>query len=146
VERRLQFIINEARQEYPIYDQTVRYAFRVVTNFYSIGKDGGSSAVYKGARYRSQAAHDLIRSGNWKGKLLNEHQEPLKAVWDWICAEKGSVTATQIEERLKRWPMVVLTREENNALDSNEVDPIARYKNILVLYRRDNGEWIPRSL
>jgi len=90
-ERRLQFLISEANQPDPIYDQTVRMAFRVVSNFYCIGRDGGSADVYKLSRYRSEKAHDLIKSRASAGKILNEHQEPIKAVWDG-CVLPGSRT------------------------------------------------------
>jgi hypothetical protein len=67
VRRRLLFLINEASQPDPIYDQTVQYALRVISNFYCIGRDGSSADVYKLSRYWSRNAHDLLQSGEWKG-------------------------------------------------------------------------------
>jgi hypothetical protein len=145
VERRIQFVIQEARQSKPWYDQTVIYALRVATNFYCINKNGGSSLVYRQSRYRSAKAHELILSGEWQGKLLNEHQEPLREVWRWLCDEGGNVSIKQVEERLRRWPMVVITRDENSKIPKNEKDPKHRYRDIAVLYRNDSGEWITRS-
>jgi hypothetical protein len=38
VRRRLLFLVDEASQHDPVYDQTVQYALRVVSNFYCIGR------------------------------------------------------------------------------------------------------------
>ncbi|MGX9431795.1 hypothetical protein [Bradyrhizobium sp. LeoA1S1] len=76
--------------------------------------------------------------------MLNEHQEPLKMVWDWMCARWGQLTPEKIEQRLKAWPMVVITREENAGLDPKEADPVKRYRGLEILYRDDAGTWIRR--
>lgn len=145
VERRLRFILAEAALSDPIYDQTVRMAFRVVSNFYCVGRDCGPDHVYEHTRYRSAEAHKTFLSGNWKGELHNEHQEPLKLVWDWI-RKAGHVTTRRLEERLRRWPMVVLTRTENSNIPKRETNPIKRYAGIEVLYRGDDNIWAPRDL
>jgi len=140
VERRLQFIIDEASLPNPIYDQTVRMAFRVATNFYCVGRDCGSEYVYEFSRYRSEEANKVWRSGDWKKQLHNEHQEPLKVVWDWIIND-GQVTTKRLEERLRKWPMVVITRDEERGIAKKETCPIKRYENIRVFQLADDKTW-----
>lgn len=143
VMRRVEFILTEARQRAPRYDQVVRMAFRVVSNYQSVGRDCGSEYIYRASRLRSEQAHNAILEGREKGCLHNEHQEPLKAVWNWIV-DRGDVTSEELYERLLKWPMVVITREENRSIPRSD-EPITRYKHITVLVREEDGRWRPRD-
>jgi hypothetical protein len=61
--------------------------------------------------------------------------------------EKDSLTIQGVKEHLRRWPVVVVTREENKLLkDDPRRDPDQRYRDvgIEVLERTESGEWEPR--
>jgi hypothetical protein len=146
IERRLQFVIQEARQDEPLYDQCVDISLRVISNYLCIGEDGQSSAIYKKSRFRSEKAHQLHLAGDITAKLWNEHQEELNLVWKWIVENKGTITPTAILDRMNRWPMVVITREENAQIPRTETDPKARYAHIVVLECSENGEWLKRAI
>jgi hypothetical protein len=146
-QRRIEFLIIEASQAEPIYDQTVKMALRVLSNFYQFGRDYGSRGVRENCRYRTRAAHERImncKDGSWHKAVTNEHQKELGQIWDWMCERKGNVTIAEVVGQLKEWPMVVVLQEENKKLPKKQ-PPDARYRGIEVLYRHDDGEWRPRE-
>jgi hypothetical protein len=45
IHRRIDFLLNEARSPHPVRDQAIIFTMRVISNFYSIGKDSSSSKI-----------------------------------------------------------------------------------------------------
>lgn len=161
IRRRVAFLIEEASQPIPsIRDHSITYTMRTISNFYSVGRDEKSKFISLNSRYRSKNAHalysqlfgqdarDKVREKQWLEKVTNEHQEPLDQIWRWMCAEKRNLTAEQVMERFKQWPMVVvLKRPENAGLSKHKLlPPKERYAagQIEVLWQNDRGEWVER--
>jgi len=148
IDRRIDFLIREANSENTIPDQAITYAFRVITNYLSVGCDARSRKLSWDCRYRSKKAHDLFLLLNdrkaWLDKVTNEHQYPIKRAWEWMKKERNKLTVRRVKNRLKKWPVVVVTKEENKRLkDEPNIGPDQRYRNagIKVLERNDSGDW-----
>lgn len=114
--RRAEFLLNEARSENPVRDQTVTFALRVISNWATVGKDASSSAikwlnprVSKGAL---QLYHE-VTDREWERLTINEHQEPISQVWQWILENQNSITARDILDRAMKWPMITITKSED---------------------------------
>jgi hypothetical protein len=150
VQRRLKFLMQEAKQDDPVYDQTVRMAFRVVSNFICIGFDCDSRTFRAQCKYRSADAHTLIQKApsptdKSLGKLVtNEHQEPLACIWKWMLENRASLTVEMLGERMRKWSVVVITTDENRNKLIKTCDPTERYSRLSVL-RNDNGNWEPHD-
>jgi hypothetical protein len=152
IARRIQFLLDEAKSPNPVRDQTVTYAMRVISNFYSIDKDAGSRAVKKNCRRMSRkslALRTSLSDEEWFKATVNEHQEPLEQVWAWI--REGRPSIAQVVNRFKQWPMVTVTREEDADLriesarrrkhGLSELEPGERYAGIEIVRRCDDGTW-----
>lgn len=131
----------------PQYDQTVRYALRVISNCMCVERDCDSSSIKWENKRLSQKAWDLYSSVSdkeWLKGTVNEHPEPLVEVWRWILQEYASLNAEDILNRIKANPMVTITRDEDAALRAaghgSKGQPADRYSQITV---RTDGP-IPR--
>lgn len=151
INRRLEFVIAEAAQPSPIRDQAVTFTLRVLGNFYCVGRDCQSNHIKLNSPYRSVAAHQLIESKKapveWLKEVTNEHQEPLKQVWNWLCASH-LITPAMLEARLKQWPIVVVTAAENARLNKlHSLGPAERYTSagIQIMRRQDDKSWMPTT-
>jgi hypothetical protein len=155
IDRRIDFLIREAKSKDPIRDQVVTYAFRTITNYFSVGCDARSWKLRKECRYRSKKAHDLYKlyeelddPKRWFDEVTNEHQYPIKRAWKWMKEERKKLTLRRVKNHLKKWPVVVVTKEENRKLkDDPTVGPDHRYRKagIKVLKKNDSGVWLPFS-
>jgi len=160
IDRRIRFLISEARlkDSVRVRDQTITYAFRVVTNHFSrCHYDIKSSLLREKCPYRSKKAYELSKKDpkGWLDKVTNEHQYPIKDAWNWIIEQSGKLTVQDVKDHLMKWPVVVVTKEENNELHKYDsargdlpIDPNQRYHiaGIKVLKRNELGKWLPRRL
>jgi hypothetical protein len=103
--------------------------------------------------YRSKKAHNLFLLLNdeegWLDKVTNEHQYPLKRAWEWMIKESGKLTMQFVKDHLNKWPVVVVTKDENKLLrDDPNKEPHQRYQDagIEVLEKTESGGWQPRRL
>jgi hypothetical protein len=67
----------------------------------------------------SQKAWDLYNRTDdvsWEKGCINEHQEPISHVWTWILQNKDVISPADILVRAKKWPMVTVTKDEDNAI------------------------------
>lgn len=144
--RRIDFLLREAASERPFRDQTVTYAMRVISNFYSVGRDISSADAKRHSKRMSRKALELKKlttESEWVKNVVNEHQEPLKRIWSWIVDRKGSLSREELASRFKEWPMVTVTREEDICLRKYpNCEPAERYRRagIEVLIFRDR-DW-----
>jgi hypothetical protein len=158
IDRRIEFLINEA-QLGATRDQVITYAFRVITNYLSVKCDARSGKLRRECHYRSKKAHALYleylkRSDlkGWLDRVTNEHQYPIKDAWEWMIKERANLSVQSVKDRLIRWPVVVVTEDENKEL--REVDkelrkvapaiqPDQRYlkAKIKVLEETKPGQW-----
>jgi hypothetical protein len=151
--RRIEFLLAEARHPHSIADSAVRYALRSVSNYYTVGRDAPSRYLYKYCPFRSGEAHRLLgdpADANNFHLVTNEHQQELNVIWRWMKSSADKLTVPVVAERFRRWPMVVISTQENNDLRQRwAVDtppnPYIRYEevNIMVLARVD-GQWVER--
>ena len=153
IDRRIDFLIREANSEDPIRDQAITYAFRVITNYFSVKCDARSRKLSLNCPYRSKKAHNLFLLLNdeegWLDKVTNEHQYPLKRAWGWMIKERGKLTVQLVKDHLNKWPVVVVTKDENKLLrDDPDKEPHQRYQDaeIEVLEKTELGGWHPRRL
>jgi hypothetical protein len=160
IRRRVAFVLDEASQPRPIRDQTVTFALRVIGNYLEVGQDCQSPYLAYNCRYRSRRAHEsylnlgdiptLALRSEWRKMVVNEHQYPLAQLWNWIVENHSTLTAELILERMKAWPIVVITKDEDRCLrlrarerGGEAIDPAERYRqaDIEVLRRGQNGLW-----
>jgi hypothetical protein len=126
-------------------------AMRVISNFYSCGGDVSSSEAKKKCRRISRKALALKEAGgNWMKETINEHQEELADVWKWILAERDSIQVEDVIERFKAWPMVTVTKREDQSLrdekkrrgKNSKCTPLQRYIDAgIEVLSNDCGEW-----
>jgi hypothetical protein len=135
--RRLEFLLSEARSESPVRDQTVTYAMRVISNYCAIGKDAGSGAIKKLNQRISKRALELkqiLSHQEWQKATINEHQEPLRDIWAWILKNSRTLSADEVLERFKAFPMVIVTKEEDILLSKAGLrsagSPEERYRSV----------------
>lgn len=114
--RRAEFLLSEARSRSPVRDQTVTFALRVISNWATIGKDASSSAIKwlnpRVSKKAMQLYHE-VSDREWERLTINEHQEPISHVWKWILDNNEFITARDILDRAKQWPMVTITKDED---------------------------------
>ncbi len=151
IDRRIDFLIREANSEDPIRDQAITYSFRVITNYLSVACDARSRKLSRECPYRSKKAHDLslLDREGWLDKVTNEHQYPIKRAWEWMIKERDKLTVGRVKNHLKKWPVVVVTKDENKLLrDDPDKEPDQRYEDagIEVLEKTESGGWQPRGL
>ena len=138
--RRAKFLLDEANSCSPKYDQTVRFALRVISNVATVGKDCGSGAIKWINPNVSEGAWELYRQLNddvlWHRSTTNEHPEPLNQVWQWIRDHRAQLTPDKIVERLKDHPMVTVARHEDEAINKRGLrsrgDPKERHRDIVL--------------
>lgn len=152
IDRRIEFLIHEAAQPDAFRDQTVTYALRVITNYLAVGDDVSSARLAQRSRLRSRAALELslAHPTDWftGGRVRNEHQYPLKRAWNWMRENGDGLSVSTVKEHLQRWPVVVVTREEDLRLrDDPEQDPAERYAaaGIEILSLDSSGCWVAAS-
>ena len=149
--RRVEFLIGEARSGNPCGDQTVSMAMRVISNFYSCGGDVSSSEAKKRCARISRKALTLREAGgNWIKETINEHQEELADVWKWILANRDSIKAEEVIDRFKTWPMVTVTKVEDQKLRDEKKrrgknagrTPLERYIDAgIEVLSNESGQW-----
>ena len=153
IDRRIDFLIREAKSEDGKRDQAITYAFRVITNYLSVGYDARSRELSKKCPHRSKKAHALYLKYSklndlkgWLDKVTNEHQYPIKDAWEWMTNERDTLNVQRVKNHLEKWPVVVVTKDENKLLrDVHYIEPDQRYSRagIEVLERIRSGEWQP---
>jgi hypothetical protein len=150
IDRRIEFLIREANSEDRIRDQAITYAFRVITNYLSVGYDARSRALSEKCCYRSKKAHALYQKlddpKRWLDEVTNEHQCPIKRAWEWMIERGDKLEVKAVRDYLRKWPVVVVTKEENKSLKHHSaIRPNQRYRDagIEVLKRNRSGDWQP---
>ena len=116
--RRLKFLMEEARHNEK-RDQVTTYAMRVISNYATIGKDALSKQVKSENKNISEAAYNLLLELNslekWSKQTINEHQIPLKVLWEEIQSSK--LDEKGIWDIFLDAPMITITKEEDDKLN-----------------------------
>jgi hypothetical protein len=140
--RRINFLIDDARSNNPHYDISIQHTMRFISNFTSLGIcNVGSKGCKKINKNISKNAFDLKRRisfDNFDKMTTNEHQLPLKDLWDWMIENKNKLTKELVFEQFVQYPFVTITKEENsrlNKIKKQKFSPEDRYKfaNIEIL-------------
>jgi hypothetical protein len=117
--RRAEFLLNEARNGFSKRDIAITMTLRSLSNYLTVGEDGGSRKVKELNSRMSENAKDLkakLSSDDWHDATTNEHQLELKSVWSEILESTNQMTAEKICDLLKQYPYITVTNEENKAL------------------------------
>ena len=125
--RRVEFLLNEAKAENPIRDQTITTAMRVISNWVTVGKDATSEYIKWNNPILSEEAWKLYEMSDddyWQKNTINEHPEPLDQLWEYILEEKDQLTIDNILDRFKQSPMVTITKDEDNSINKRGVSTI----------------------
>ena len=116
--RRLTFLMEEARQNAK-RDQVTTYAMRVISNYATIGKDASSTKVKSENKNVSEASYKLLLELNsfeeWAKQTINEHQIPLKVLWEEIQSSK--LDEKEIWNLFLNAPMITITKVEDDKLN-----------------------------
>jgi hypothetical protein len=126
IQRRAEFVYNEAKLQDRKHDQTVKYALRVLSNWATVGIDGSSERVKRRNRRVSRNALELLTSlmsqhgateafRIWHKQTTNEHPRPLKQVWEWLCS--AHPTPKELLVDIQKYKFLTITNEENKSID-----------------------------
>lgn len=145
IKRRLAFIHSELGSENPKYDQTISIALRALSNFATIGIDGGSFVVKQKNLRISESAKNLRAELNddkkWASLTINEHPTPLKDLWASWKIEKSTLTIYKIWSDLVDHPMITITKTEDARLREQEksgyIDSQDRYQKAGIIFNGD---------
>lgn len=147
--RRIDFLLLEARSLLPKYDRAVVYAMREISNWCAVGKTASSREIKLKNPRMSREAYKKWQTPpteDWYKHTTNEHQEPLKQVWEWIRSSKD-VTKEEVLARFQNWPMITVTKDEDVRLHKyRDSEPCERYQLAgIEVGLRDKDGWKPLS-
>lgn len=148
--RRVEYLLAEAAFDPPPRDQSITMTLRVISNVTGCGRDVGAQKYKDLTRFMSRDALKL-REANKESKqvyyagTINEHPDELAGVWKWIVLKRAELTVDDVLSRFRRWPMVVVTKEEDRDIRPLKgKGPEARYAKIEVL-ELNKGMWELRT-
>jgi hypothetical protein len=121
LKRRIEFLIQEAINKSP-RDQVITFCMRVISNYASIGMDAGSYKIKITNKMVSRKAEDLLKKSTslkeWADACINEHQVPLKEIWDSLCLEGNNLLPDDVWNKFYSSKMVTITKKEDQILNS----------------------------
>jgi len=135
IERRIEFLINEVNSFNPHYDQSITMLMRIISNHTTVGSNSGSRGVKKKNKNISKKALELkdrCSDEEFHNLTINEHQLPLKDLWDWMIENKNTITVKKILDKFFEYPFITVTKEENSSLNKikkKNLSPEERYQN-----------------
>lgn len=120
VRRRLSYVFTELCSVDSKYDQAMSLLLRVLSNFSSVGVDGGSYTI-KCINHRISTEALILRNQlqddkTWAAETINEHPMPLKELWKSWRAFGDQLTEKKIWDDLVLHPMVTITKAEDARL------------------------------
>lgn len=134
--RRVQFLIDECKSEDPLYDQSVTFTMRTISNYTTLGRDCSSKVGKRINTRMSQSAYDLrltTEFDDFHRRTINEHQYPLKDMWDWMIQNRDHLTIETVLTIFTKYPFVTVTKEEDRSLRrlrGQSLTPEERYKEV----------------
>jgi hypothetical protein len=131
--RRAEFVLNEARNNFLKRDIAITMTLRAVSNYLTVRKDGQSRNVKMANTKISLGADELKKiltkeygawnreaQHAWHKGTTNEHQMPLKWIWEILKKNARDMSASDLCDLLKKYPYVTVTNEENFRLNSKQ--------------------------
>ena len=134
IKRRIQFLITEANSENPTYDKSISMLMRLVSNFATIGEDGDSKKVKDkniNLSVNAKKLRDAKSFDEFHDLTINEHQLPLKDLWEWCIKEKEKLNTRDIWNKFCDYPFITITKEEDlklNKIKKEKLTPELRYQ------------------
>lgn len=117
--RRIRFLLDEAAAG-SVRDQTITFAMRTLSNYATIGADGGSQKIKSQNKRISKASLELLRESNslnnWYKSTINEHPIPLRETWLWLLAQYDRLNVSDVWLHFRRHRMVTITIGEDGHL------------------------------
>ena len=107
---------------------------RLVSNFATFGQDTSSSGAKKINKNISVEAKKIMEHLDFEtfhNLTTNEHQLPLKDLWDWCIKEKEKLNTRDIWNKFCDYPFITITKEENlrlNKIKKEKLTPELRYQ------------------
>lgn len=122
VKRRIDFLLQEANNGSP-RDQIITFCMRVLSNYASVQMDAGSYKIKTLNCRVSKNAEIMLNNCSslkeWADLCINEHEVPLKEVWDWLRSNSGNLDSSTVWGKFYNHPMVTITKEEDRKLNAN---------------------------
>ena len=140
--RLLDFAVNEARIKGPrgrVKGQTETMALRVVGNWCVIGRDANSPKLKELNPFMSRKAWELrgkmdLEEWTKKENTANDHWETLDHLWAWMV--RDSPNSKDLLARIKKWPIVTVTKDEHKELGQwKDYGPAERYGDRIEIVR-----------
>ena len=134
IERRIEFLINEVNSFDAHYDQSITMLMRIISNYTTVGFNSGSRGVKKKNKNISKKALELkdrYSEEEFHNLTINEHQLPLKDIWDWMIENKNTITVKKVLDKFFEYPFITVTKEENlslNKIKKKMLSPEERYQ------------------
>jgi hypothetical protein len=134
IKRRIQFLITEVNSKNPTYDKSISMLMRLVSNFATIGEDGDSKKVKiknRNISVNAKKLRDAKSLDEFHDLTINEHQLPLKDLWDWCIKEKKTLNTRDVWNKFCDYPFITITKEENlrlNKIKREKLTPELRYQ------------------
>jgi hypothetical protein len=134
IKRRIQFLITEVNSKNPTYDKSISMLMRLVSNFATIGEDGDSKKVKDkniNLSVNAKKLRDAKSLDEFHDLTINEHQLPLKDLWEWCIKEKKKLNTRDIWNKFCDYPFITITKEENlrlNKIKKEKLTPELRYQ------------------
>lgn len=118
VKRRLCFLLECSLHESK-RDQAVTFTMRVLSNYASVGRDGGSRKIKSINPRMSKRAQKLLFTEGLNyfcDNTVNEHPLPLNEMWLRLVNSSRALTPMDLWENFKQHKMVTITKDEDRLL------------------------------
>ncbi|UYO38244.1 hypothetical protein KQX62_16070 [Rhodopseudomonas palustris] len=119
VQRRLQWLVDEAHSVDGHYDMAIKNIMRTLSNYFCIGQGSiNSQGIKMTHRWMSQSAFEMLQKCSrqeWLKGTINEHRIPLRAIWDWIRSDP-QITPLAVAQKFYNNPMIIVTKGEDQRL------------------------------
>jgi hypothetical protein len=107
---------------------------RLVSNFATFGQDTssrGAKKINKNISVEAIKLKDAKSPDEFHDLTINEHQLPLKDLWEWIIENKDVIDEDCVFSKFIEYPFVIITKEEDLRLNKNKKEkltPELRYQ------------------
>jgi len=117
--RRVKQLISELQSANPTYDQSSKMLMRVISNYSMFDADIGSQGAKAKNIYVSIRAQRLLKRvgfERWHSQVINEHQYPLKEMWDAMIEGRRQLTQKKVWNLFCKHHMITVTKQEHEIL------------------------------
>jgi hypothetical protein len=151
IERRINFLLAEARSPDPLRCHGLSMLMRSITNFHAVGSlTADTGKLIKEGPVMSRRAfekqQELGLGDKFVEATMSEHPMPLTCIWGWIVNSKDPPAVQEIDAVFRCYHNVTITNKENDKLKEDsrlrkdsKIRPFCnareRYKDIEIVDR-----------